>query len=48
MTTQTLEGNVVKPGTKRSEFIRWFDEIGIDDIPTVGGKNAYLARCAGN
>ena len=44
MTTQTLEGNVVKPGTKRSEFIRWFDEIGIDDIPTVGGKNASLGE----
>ena len=44
MTTQTLEGNVVKPGTKRSEYIRWFDEIGIDDIPTVGGKNASLGE----
>ena len=44
MTTQTLEVPVVKPGTKRSEFIRWFDEIGIDDIPTVGGKNASLGE----
>ena len=44
MTTQTLEGNVAKPGTKRSEYIRWFDEIGIDDIPLVGGKNASLGE----
>ena len=44
MTTQTLEGTVAKPGTKRSEYIRWFDEIGIDDIPLVGGKNASLGE----
>jgi len=25
-------------------FIHWFDEIGIDDIPTVGGKNASLGE----
>jgi pyruvate,water dikinase len=25
-------------------FIRWFDDIGIDDIPTVGGKNALLGE----
>jgi pyruvate,water dikinase len=25
-------------------FIRWFDEIGIGDIPTVGGKNASLGE----
>jgi pyruvate,water dikinase len=44
MTTQTLEGPVAKSGTKRSEYIRWFDEIGIDDIPLVGGKNASLGE----
>ena len=27
-----------------SEFIRWFDEIGIEDIPLVGGKNASLGE----
>ena len=27
-----------------SRFIRWFDEIGIDDIPLVGGKNASLGE----
>ena len=25
-------------------FIRWFGEIGIDDIPLVGGKNASLGE----
>ena len=26
------------------EFIRWFDEIGLEDIPLVGGKNASLGE----
>jgi len=26
------------------DFIRWFDEIGIDDVPVVGGKNASLGE----
>ena len=25
-------------------FIRWFDEVGIDDVPLVGGKNASLGE----
>ena len=25
-------------------YVRWFDEIGIDDIPLVGGKNASLGE----
>ena len=24
------------------ELILWFDDIGIDDVPLVGGKNASL------
>ena len=28
------------------DFIRWFDEIGIDDVPLVGGKNASLGEMA--
>ena len=27
-----------------SKYVRWFDEIGIDDIPSVGGKNASLGE----
>ncbi len=28
----------------KSQFIRWFDELSLDDIPTVGGKNASLGE----
>jgi len=24
--------------------IRWFDELGLDDVPLVGGKNASLGE----
>jgi pyruvate, water dikinase len=27
-----------------SKFIRWFDDIGLDDVPLVGGKNASLGE----
>ena len=30
--------------TDTSRNIRWFDQIGIDDIPLVGGKNASLGE----
>jgi pyruvate,water dikinase len=30
--------------TAQPVHIRWFDEIGIDDIPSVGGKNASLGE----
>ncbi|VAW67611.1 Phosphoenolpyruvate synthase, partial [hydrothermal vent metagenome] len=30
--------------TKTKNYIRWFEEIGIDDIPLVGGKNASLGE----
>jgi len=29
---------------KSKEFILWFDEIGIEDVPLVGGKNASLGE----
>jgi len=29
---------------KKSSYIRWFDEISIEDIPIVGGKNASLGE----
>ena len=29
---------------KKDRFILWFDEIGIDDVPLVGGKNASLGE----
>jgi pyruvate,water dikinase len=27
-----------------SKYVRWFSEIGIDDVPLVGGKNASLGE----
>ena len=29
---------------KEKQFILWFDEIGIEDIALVGGKNASLGE----
>jgi pyruvate, water dikinase len=29
---------------ERRAYIRWFEEVGIDDIPLVGGKNASLGE----
>lgn len=30
--------------SKDKKFIMWFDEIGIEDVPYVGGKNASLGE----
>ena len=30
--------------SKEQEFILWFDQLGIDDVPLVGGKNASLGE----
>jgi hypothetical protein len=27
-----------------TSFIRWFADIGIEDLPSVGGKNASLGE----
>lgn len=27
-----------------NEYIRWFEKIGINDVPIVGGKNASLGE----
>ena len=34
----------MSPGTSGSEFIRWFSDLTLDDIPSVGGKNASLGE----
>lgn len=33
--------------SKRSGYIRWFEELSIDDVPLVGGKNASLGELYG-
>jgi pyruvate,water dikinase len=30
------------------EFIKWYSEVGIDDVPSVGGKNAALGEMYSN
>ena len=30
------------------KFIKWFSEVGIADVPSVGGKNAALGEMYGN
>lgn len=27
-----------------TDYVRWFDELGMDDVPVVGGKNASLGE----
>ncbi|MDP3840018.1 MAG: PEP/pyruvate-binding domain-containing protein, partial [Methylococcales bacterium] len=29
---------------EQTNYIRWFNELGIDDVPLVGGKNASLGE----
>jgi len=29
---------------RSKEFILWFNELGIEDVPLVGGKNASLGE----
>jgi pyruvate,water dikinase len=36
MTTSVIETGL--------QFVRWFDEITLDDVPLVGGKNASLGE----
>ncbi|MDA8390852.1 MAG: hypothetical protein M0Z76_09020, partial [Gammaproteobacteria bacterium] len=30
--------------TKKARYVRFFSDIGIDDLPLVGGKNASLGE----
>ena len=30
--------------SRETEFILWFDQLGIEDVPYVGGKNASLGE----
>jgi len=41
--TQTIHSSSAS-NTAPSELVRWFDSIGIGDIPEVGGKNASLGE----
>jgi hypothetical protein len=43
MSTVTKEDSSRRMKT-RTQYVRWFDDISIDDIPVVGGKNASLGE----
>jgi pyruvate, water dikinase len=34
----------MKTVTQRVELVKWFEELGIEDVPSVGGKNASLGE----
>jgi pyruvate,water dikinase len=43
--TQTLAvGNITSEAEKNEAFVLWFEQVGIADIPLVGGKNASLGE----
>jgi pyruvate, water dikinase len=45
MNPQALEEpGVAAPDRRALRYIQWFDQIGIDDVPLVGGKNASLGE----
>ena len=33
---------------KKDSFVKWFNEVGIVDVPSVGGKNAALGEMFSN
>lgn len=39
--------SAIRESSKEQAFVLWFDEIGIGDIPIVGGKNASLGEMIG-
>src|SRR5262245_11433957 len=44
MNTVAIPVQASRRVTHSPKYIRWFDEIGIEDIPLVGGKNASLGE----
>lgn len=34
----------IEATTKQEKFVLWFEEVGIEDVPMVGGKNASLGE----
>jgi phosphoenolpyruvate synthase/pyruvate phosphate dikinase len=44
MNTVAIPAPQAAPNAARPNYIRWFDEVGIKDVPLVGGKNASLGE----
>ncbi len=47
MKQATVEQVGLSPTAKEKALILWFEEVGINDIPLVGGKNASLGEMIG-
>ncbi len=45
---KNLKAGVSPSGDKTKRFILWFDELGMEDVPLVGGKNASLGEMYNN
>jgi pyruvate,water dikinase len=41
-------GGIPTAGARAIQYVKWFADIGIDDIPLVGGKNASLGEMYSN
>jgi pyruvate,water dikinase len=39
-----LEEEAMGTATQDVQLVKWFDELGIEDVPSVGGKNASLGE----
>ncbi|MEM9924336.1 MAG: phosphoenolpyruvate synthase [Cyanobacteria bacterium P01_D01_bin.50] len=42
-----IANNTTRESSKEQALVLWFDEVGIGDIPIVGGKNASLGEMIG-
>ncbi|MBD1805859.1 phosphoenolpyruvate synthase [Microcoleus sp. FACHB-SPT15] len=43
-TAKKLDGSFLNQNLKEQAFVLWFEEVGIADVPLVGGKNASLGE----
>ncbi len=43
-TAKNLEISTTNPDLKQKAFVLWFEQVGIADVPLVGGKNASLGE----
>ncbi|MBD2056122.1 phosphoenolpyruvate synthase [Oculatella sp. FACHB-28] len=44
ITTRKLDISPLNQELKEQEFVLWFEQVGIGDVPLVGGKNASLGE----
>lgn len=44
VTTKKLDISPLTQESKETEFVLWFEQVGIADVPLVGGKNASLGE----